>query len=441
MIIKDSKRYVKEEFLTAKDVVEALKKRVRLIIASILTFTFITAVFVFFISTPKYEASVKLFAGKTEEVQSDYSDKELESYSSIINTYIELIKTRDFMNKIIDEVNLDTTPKALMNSLQFITKANTPIIEIRYVSSNPEVAEAVISAITENFEVSVKEVILNTYTKVVDSVEVSELSQGRATKIILGGFIGLLIGFGIVFLLELLDDTVSKKGDLEKVLPIPILGQVPLVKDENNKATSSFIEAYRGIRTRLEYSSVDKKLKTLMITSAEPAAGKSSISLNLASVLSQGGKKVIIVDCDLRKPSIHMKLKLTNNKGLTDYLIGKIKLNEAIRKVNNNLEVITSGNKATDPSNIIGSKAMEKFINELNEIYDYVIIDTPSIKNINDGLELANKCDGVIYVVKAEKTKKDDIIEGYRELEDINANIIGSILNGVSDSGDSYYSC
>lgn len=151
--MKDSKRYVKEEFLTAKDVVEALKKRVRLIIASILTFTFITAVFVFFISTPKYEASVKLFAGKTEEVQSDYSDKELESYSSIINTYIELIKTRDFMNKIIDEVNLDTTPKALMNSLQFITKANTPIIEIRYVSSNPEVAEAVISAITENFEV------------------------------------------------------------------------------------------------------------------------------------------------------------------------------------------------------------------------------------------------------------------------------------------------
>lgn len=439
--MKEYKRYGKDEFLTVKDVIEALKKRVRLIIASVLTFTFITAVFVFFISTPKYEASVKLFAGKTEEVQSDYSDKELESYSSIMNTYIELIKTNDFMNKIIDEVNLDTTPKELMNSLQFIIKGNTPIIEIKYVSSDWQVAEDVISAIIENFEVSVKEVILNTYTKVVDSVEVSELSQGRATKIILGGFIGLLIGFGIVFLLELLDDTVSKKGDLEKVLPIPILGQVPLVKDENNKPTSSFIEAYRGIRTRLEYSSVDKKLKTLMITSAEPAAGKSSISLNLASVLSQGGKKVVIVDCDLRKPSIHMKLKLTNNKGLTDYLIGKIKLNEAIRKVNNNLEVITSGNKATDPSNIIGSKAMEKFINELNEIYDYVIIDTPSIKNINDGLELANKCDGVIYVVKAEKTKKDDIIEGYRELEDINANIIGSILNGVSDSGDSYYSC
>ena len=439
--MKDNKRYVKEEFLTAKDVVEALKKRARLIIASILTFTFIAAVFVFFISTPKYEASVKLFAGKTEDVQSDYSDKELESYSSIINTYIELIKTKDFMNKIIDEVNLDTTPKALMNSLQFITKTNTPIIEIKYISSDPKVAEAVISAITENFEVSVKEVILNTYTKVVDSVEVYQLPQGRVTKVLLGGFIGLLIGFGIVFLLELLDDTVSKKGELEKVLPIPTLGQVPSLENENDNPTAQFLEAYRGIRTRLEYSSVDKKLKTLMITSADIAAGKSSVSLNLASALSQGGKRVVIVDCDLRKPRIHMKLKLTNNKGLTDYLIGKIKLNEAISKVNNNLDVITAGNRATNPAEIIGSKAMEQFINELNEIYDYVIIDTPSIKNINDGLALASRCDGVIYVVRAEKTKKDDIIEGYRELEDINANIIGSVLNGIYDSSDSYYYC
>ena len=258
--MKENKVYRNEEFLIAKDIIEALKKRVRLIIASVLTFIFITSFFVFLISTPKYEGSVKLFTGKTEQVQSDYSDKELESYSSIINTYIELIKTKDFMNKIIDEVNLDTTPRKLMNSLQIITKVNTPIIEIKYVSSDPEIAESVILAITENFEDSVKEVILNTYTKVVDSVEVSELSQGRAAKIVLGGFIGLLISFGIVFLLELLDDTVSKKGELEKVLSIPILGQVPLLEDENNNPSPSFIEAYRGIRTRLEYSSVDKKL-------------------------------------------------------------------------------------------------------------------------------------------------------------------------------------
>lgn len=237
--MKDNKRYGREEFLTAKDVIEALKKRVNLIIASVLVVTFIVSIFVIFISKPKYEASVKLFAGKTEQVQSDYSDKELESYSSIMNTYIELIKTKDFMNKIIDEVNLDTTPKSLMDSLQFITKGNTPIIEIKYVSSDPKVAEDVISTITEEFEVSVKEVILNTYTKVVDTVEVSEVPQGRLTKIVLGILLGFLVGIGIVFLLEFLDDTVNKKEALEEILPIPVLGQVPLLDEENNIVEST----------------------------------------------------------------------------------------------------------------------------------------------------------------------------------------------------------
>ena len=203
--------------------------------------------------------------------------------------------------------------------------------------------------------------------------------------------------------------------------------------------TSSFAESYRGIRTSIEYSSVDKKLKTLVVTSAEPGAGKSSVCLNLAFVLSQGGKKVIIIDCDLRRPSIHMKLRLTNNKGVTDYLIGKIKLKDSIRKINDNLDVITAGNRATNPAEVIGSKAMENFINELQEVYDYVIVDTPPIKRINDGLVLSTKCDGVIYVVRAGKTKKEDIIEGYRELERVNANVIGSVLNGVCDSESSYY--
>lgn len=209
------------------------------------------------------------------------------------------------------------------------------------------------------------------------------------------------------------------------------------VVDKN--PTSSFAEAYRGIRTSIEYSSIDKKLKTLMVTSAEPAAGKSSVCLNLAFVLSQGGKRVVIIDCDLRRPSIHMKLRLTNNKGVTDYLIGKIEFKDSIRKINNNLDVITAGNRATNPAEVIASKAMENFINDLQEIYDYVIVDTPPIKRINDGLMLSTKCDGVVYVVRAGKTKKDDIIEGYRELERVNANVIGSVLNGVCDSKDSYY--
>lgn len=207
----------------------------------------------------------------------------------------------------------------------------------------------------------------------------------------------------------------------------------------NEKPTSIFTEAYRGIKTSIEYSSVDKKLKTLMVTSAEPGAGKSTVCINLAYVLAQGDKKVVIVDCDLRKPNIHMKFRLTNNKGLTDYFIGKVKFKDIVRSINNNLDVITSGNRATNPAEIISSKAMESLFDELKEQYDYILIDTPPVKIISDGVVLSTKCDGVVYVIRAGKTKKDDIVEGYMELEKVKAKVIGSILNGTDNRRDNYY--
>lgn len=202
---------------------------------------------------------------------------------------------------------------------------------------------------------------------------------------------------------------------------------------------SLLAEAYRGLRTSLEYSSVDKKLKILVITSAEPAEGKSTVCCNLAFVLTQGDKKVIIVDCDLRKPSIYKKIKISNDNGLTDYLVGKVSFTEVINKVEDNVHIITSGKRTPNPAEMVSSKAMDELLGKLKEYYDYVIIDTPPIKIINDGLVLAAKADGTIYVVRSEKTKSQDIIKGYKELESVNANIIGTVLNGVLSSNNDYY--
>ena len=207
----------------------------------------------------------------------------------------------------------------------------------------------------------------------------------------------------------------------------------------NEKPTSLLAEAYRGVRTSIEYSSVDKKIKTLLVTSAEPGEGKSTVCGNLAFVLSQGGKKVIIVDCDLRKPSINKKFKLSNNRGLTDFLIGKVKFEDIVNNIQDNLYVITSGNKATNPAEVVSSVAMEKLIEDLGEKYDYVILDTPPVKRINDGIVLSTKVDGVVYVVRAGQTKQKDILEGYKALEAVKANVIGSVLNGVSKSKNDYY--
>lgn len=203
--------------------------------------------------------------------------------------------------------------------------------------------------------------------------------------------------------------------------------------------TSLLAEAYRGLRTSLEYSSVDKELKSLVITSSNPGEGKSTVSSNLAFILSQGGKRVIVVDADLRKPTIHKKFRVDNREGLTEILIGKKNINEVSKKIDENIHVITAGKKTPNPAEMVSSKAMEELIEILKRKYDYVIIDTPPVRTISDGVILAAKADGVVLVVRAGKTKSADIVKGYKELEKVKANIVGSVLNAVDNRRHGYY--
>lgn len=208
---------------------------------------------------------------------------------------------------------------------------------------------------------------------------------------------------------------------------------------KNPKSLSA--EAYRLLRTNLEYSSIDKSLKSIVLTSTEAGEGKSTVAGNLAIILGESGKKVILIDSDLRKPSLHKKFKVSNELGLTDYLIGKCKLIDILKKIDDNVIVIPSGNKAPNPAEIIASKSMEELIKTLTEKIDvdYIIIDTPPVKHVADAVALAGKCDGTIVIVKSGLTKAKDLTNVLRELEKVRANIIGTVLNGVQRNKKDYY--
>lgn len=199
-------------------------------------------------------------------------------------------------------------------------------------------------------------------------------------------------------------------------------------------------ECYRNIRTSLEYSSIDRKLRTIVITSSESGEGKSTVASNLAYILSQGGKKIILIDCDLRKPSLHRNFGESNEKGLSGYLIGKYSLDDAIKEIDDNLHLLTSGNIPPNPAEVIASRGMEELIEELKYHYEHIILDTPPVRAVTDGQILAGKCDGTVLVVRAEKTKSDSIIQGYKELEKVRARVLGTIINGAStDRREAYY--
>jgi capsular exopolysaccharide synthesis family protein len=199
-------------------------------------------------------------------------------------------------------------------------------------------------------------------------------------------------------------------------------------------------ETYRTLRTNIQYSSFDKEYRVIMVTSSEPGEGKSTTSGNLALCLAQGDKKVILVDCDLRKPSIHKKFRISNIVGLSDVIIGKEDLVTAMHRYNKNLVILTSGKIPPNPSEMLSSKAMTNLIENLKENFDYIILDTPPVQAVTDSQILSTKADGAILVVRAEKTKKDSVQNAIGLLKKVNAHVIGTVLNGVDNSRNKYYS-
>lgn len=197
-------------------------------------------------------------------------------------------------------------------------------------------------------------------------------------------------------------------------------------------------ERYRSLRTNIEYSSFDKKYRVIAVTSSEPEEGKSTTAGNLALCMAEGEKKVMLIDCDLRKPSLHKKFNISNLLGLSDILIAKADLASATHMYNKNLFLLTSGKIPPNPSEMLSSKVMGYLLESLKGIFDYIILDTPPLKVVTDSQILSTKADATILVVRAERTKRESVKNSIDLLKNVNANIIGIVLNGVDTSINNY---
>lgn len=205
------------------------------------------------------------------------------------------------------------------------------------------------------------------------------------------------------------------------------------------KPKSTEAESYRRLRTNIEYSSFDDKYKVIVVTSSFPEEGKSTTAGNLAISMSDTEKKVLLIDCDIRKPSLHKKFKISNSKGLTELIMGRSSFDEVSYKYNENLTVITSGSKVPNPSELLASEVMNIFLQEARENFDYVVIDTPPVQLVTDAQILSSKADGTLLVVKAESTKKNQVASSVGLLRKVNATVIGTVLNAVKNTVEKKY--
>jgi len=269
------------------------------------------------------------------------------------------------------------------------------------------------------------------------------VKPNKPLNITLGLIFGLIMGVGLAFFIEYLDTSVKTIDDVERAFQAPVLGVIPqnvgILADEGPE--SKHAEAYRVLRTNILFSRKDEKMNTIVVVSAGAGEGKSTTTLNLATVFAQTGQRVLIVDSDLRRPTLHKLLRVGNNIGLTNLLLKQNTVPEVIQTTNvPMLDFMASGKLPNSSMGILGSGQMREMVGELKQRYDYIFFDSPPILGVSDASILASEMDLVVQVIQYRRYPQPMNIRAKQMIEKVGGNFVGIVLNNINMSQDeSYY--
>jgi len=272
------------------------------------------------------------------------------------------------------------------------------------------------------------------------------VKPNKTVNIVLGLVFGLIMGVGLAFFIEYLDTSVKTIDDVERTFQAPVLGVIPqnigYLVDEGTE--SKHAEAYRVLRTNLLFSRKEETLNTIVVVSAGAGEGKSTTTINLATVFAQAGSRVLIVDSDLRRPTLHKLFKVTNNLGLTNYLLRQNTIAEIVQTTQvPNLDFMASGKLPNSSMGILGSAQMKQMVAELKQRYDYIFFDSPPILGVSDASILASEVDLVMQVIQYRRYPQPMTIRAKQMIEKVGGNFVGIVLNNINmsqDEGYYYYS-
>ena len=227
---KSSTKYMEEQVISISEIIDAVKKRWKIIALTTVLATLVSGIFSFFVISPTYEASTKIFIGKEGAESEGYNSSDVSMYQNLIKTYSELIKTKDLVNKAIDNSEYDLSVNNVLNGITVNTLTGTQILQISYQSKSPSIAKNILESITNEFITKAEELVPNGNVKILESVELPKnpVAPNKTMNIAIAFILGMMVGFGIVFLLEYLDNTYKNKEQLEKDLDIPVLGVIPM---------------------------------------------------------------------------------------------------------------------------------------------------------------------------------------------------------------------
>ena len=370
-----------------------------------------------------------------------------------VNRVINSLRN-EYLVALAKEKSLKT---ALVRQKQESLDLNQKAIQYSVLRRETESARNMYEVLVKRFkEASITEDMKTGNIRVIDEAEVPKapVTPKKERNTLLALIVGLVIGTGLAFFFEYLDNTIKVPDDVKQHLNIPYLGPAPLFDMagvgnphpvENPKLItlhspkSAASESYRGIRTSILFSSAESAPKVILITSAGPGEGKTITTSNLAISMAQFGSKVIILDCDMRCPKIHRFFGLSRDRGLSNLLVGDRDAGSAIvRSKIPNLDIIPCGPIPPNPSEMLGSARMGSLLRVLRKRYDFIFMDSSPSTAVTDSLILSRSADGVVMVIRAGETVKEMAKNSIAQFNAVGANILGALLNGVEMGRDSY---
>lgn len=428
-----------------------------------------------------------------------------------MQTQVQLMQIRPIAEATIKQLNLQSTPDALLSSLSVAAIGQTNLVKITATGTDPEQASLIANTVAEEYVNTARaaqraslseaadevqrrldeaeadildlgsrlnqsgksdqlsaelQIATGTYTTLAEKLEQLRINErlesgpGRVVSsaavavdpvsprplrnAILGFAVGLAIGLGMALLYEYLDNTIKSSDEAERIFGAPVLGTIPLdamMKGQKRRLSileapgSATAEAYRVLRNSLDFINFQHDMKTILVTSAAPGEGKSTVASNLAAALAQAGKKVTLVSVDFRRPTTEQFFGVNNIIGLSDVLIGTHTLKAALQQPGSEqLLVMTAGKMPPNPSELLGSTKMQDVVKLLEEWSDWVIIDTPPLLAVADAAAVARWSDGVLLVTQATESTREAGKKALELLGKVGAKITGVVVWGLDES-------
>ncbi|GHD96105.1 polysaccharide biosynthesis tyrosine autokinase [Streptomyces naganishii] len=422
-----------------------------------------------YLSVPVYEARTQLFVATRSSDDSAQLNQGQSFSQARVQSYAAIVATRQITAPVVKKLRLRTTPEELASRITASAPLNTVLIDIAVRDTAPKRAARIANAVAERFSAVVERLETPTHNSSRTHSKKGRAGDGSATSPVslgvtqeavapahpvlprpllnlsVGLFGGLLLGAAAVALRETLDTTLKTSEALSEFTSLPGLGTIPYDRNAPRQPLvsadghSKRAEAFRKLRTNLQFSQVDNPPRIILVTSSVPGEGKTNTAANLALSLAEVGISTCLVDGDLRRPCVASVFGLVQDAGLTSVLIGQVSIDDVMQQVEGRLSVLASGPVPPNPTELLASARMEEVLRELADTYEVVIVDTAPLLPVADTVGLASLAQGSLLVVRAARTSRDQVHTAAASLERVGARVLGTVFSMAPvPKGDRY---